>query len=125
MAGLGFLNKDPEKSHHEHLDVSILGDDLEAVEVCPHLRDVVDDRGNAEDSRVTAIVLEMPEEEGEDQADAHPHDPGSESEGEQSEVGQRLHHSSELRHGPQLTGEHLHPLRLLLQSLFLVLLGLE
>ena len=60
--------------------MTVLRDDLEAVEVCPHLRDVVDDRGNAEDSRVTAIVLEMPEEEGEDEADPDTHDPGHDHE---------------------------------------------
>ena len=49
-----------------------------------------DDRGNAEDSRVTAIVLEMPEEEGEDEADPDTHDPGHDHERQQTEVGERL-----------------------------------
>ena len=41
------------------LDVSVLGDDLEAVEVGPHLAHVVDHGGDAEDGGVTTIVLQI------------------------------------------------------------------
>ena len=88
----------PQQPHHQNLHVPVLGDDLEAVEVGAHLRDVVDDGGNTKDGRVTAVVLEMPEEEGEDQADADAHHPGGQGEGEQSQVGQRLHDGTKLRH---------------------------
>ena len=87
----------------------------------------------------------MPEEEGEDEADPDAHDPGSQHKHQQPEVGEGLHsahqhsdhwtlvlepeldinyhldHGAELRHGPELAGEHLHPLGLLLQTLALVL----
>ena len=48
----------PEQPHHQHLDVAVLGDDLEAVEVGAHLRDVIDHRGDAEYGRVASVVLE-------------------------------------------------------------------
>ena len=47
-----------EQPHHQHLDVAVLGDDLEAVEVSAHLRDVVNHRGDAEYGRVASVVLE-------------------------------------------------------------------
>ena len=70
--------------------MTILGDDLEAVEVRPHLWYVVDDGGDAEERGVAAIVLEMPEEEGEDEADPDPHDPGHQHEHQQPDVGEGL-----------------------------------
>ena len=80
----------PQQSDHQNLHVPVLGDDLEAVEVGAHLRDVVDDGGNAKDGRVAAVVLEMPEEEGEDEPDADPHDPRHNHERQQTEVGKGL-----------------------------------
>ena len=38
--------------------MAVLGDDLEAVEVGAHLRDVVNHRGDAEYGRVASVVLE-------------------------------------------------------------------
>ena len=38
--------------------MAVLGDDLEAVEVSAHLRDVVNHRGDAEYGRVASVVLE-------------------------------------------------------------------
>ena len=46
-----------EESHHQDLYVAILGDDLKAVEVGSHLRNVVDDGCNAKYCWMTAIVL--------------------------------------------------------------------
>ena len=37
--------------------MAVLGDELEAVEVGTHLRHVVDHGGDAEDGRMTTIVL--------------------------------------------------------------------
>jgi hypothetical protein len=37
--------------------MTVLGDDLEAVEVGAHLAHVVDNRGNPKDGGMTAIVL--------------------------------------------------------------------
>ena len=61
----------------------------------------------------------MPEEKREDESNTNPHDPSCQGEHEEPDVGQSLDYSSKLRHGPQLTGEHLHPLGLLLQPLVL------
>ena len=47
----------PQQSHHQNLHVPVLGDDLEAVEVGPHLGNVVDDGSYAKYGRVSAIVL--------------------------------------------------------------------
>ena len=46
-----------EESHHQDLHVAILGDNLEAVEVGSHLRNVVDDRCDAKNCWMTTIVL--------------------------------------------------------------------
>jgi hypothetical protein len=46
-----------EKNWLSDLDMSVLGDDLEAVEVGAHLAHVVDHRGNPEDGGMTPIVL--------------------------------------------------------------------
>ena len=86
---------------------------------------MVDDGGDAKDGRVAAVVLEMSEEEGEDEPHADPHHPGGEGESQEPQVGEGLHHGSKLRHRPQLAGEHFHSLRLLFQSLLLVLLRLR
>ena len=39
--------------------MAVLGDDLEAVEVCSHLTNVVDHAGNTEQGRVPAVVLDQ------------------------------------------------------------------
>ena len=46
-----------EEPNHQDLHVAVLGDDLEAVEVGPHLGNVVDDGSYAKYGRVSAIVL--------------------------------------------------------------------
>ena len=63
----------------------------------------------------------MPEEKGEYEANSNAHDPGSQGEHQESDVGEGLHHGPKLWHRPELAGEHLHPLRLLLQPLVLSL----
>ena len=39
--------------------MAVFGDELEAVEVGAHLRDVVDHRGDAKDGGVAAVVLTL------------------------------------------------------------------
>ena len=48
-----------EESHHQDLHVAILGDNLEAVEVGSHLRNVVDDGCDAKNCWMTTIVLRV------------------------------------------------------------------
>ena len=68
---------------------------------------------------IQGFYLKMPEEKREDESNTNPHDPSCQGEHEEPDVGQSLDYSSKLRHGPQLAGEHLHPLGLLLQPLVL------
>ena len=59
---------------------------------------MIDDRGDAKDGWVAAVVLEMPEEEGEDEPDADPHDPRHNHERQQTEVGKGLREKNSLEY---------------------------
>ncbi|GBM97882.1 hypothetical protein AVEN_205307-1 [Araneus ventricosus] len=76
--------------------VSYLPDELEAEEVGEDLRDVVDDGGDAEECGGAPQVLQVPEEEGEDEADAEAHEPGDVEEGSVAQVGEGTHHGEPL-----------------------------
>ena len=121
-------------------------DDLKAVKVGSHLREVINDRGNAEESRTATEVLlnksrfllqnnaigvsslrslsaqtdlQMPEEECEDESHPDAHDPGDAVEDQHAQVGHGLEDGHELGHRPQLLREHLGLLAHLLQLLAL------
>ena len=119
--------------------MSILRNNLEAVEVCTHFRNMVDHRCNTKQCRVATIVLEMPEEEGEDETNTDTHDPGDQHEHQQADVGEGLEINytdndqtklgyylkdcGKLRHSSQLAGEHLHALGLFFQFLLFSFIG--
>lgn len=65
-----------------------LSDELETEEVGEDLWDVVDDRGDAEECWRASQVLQVPEEESEDQANAESHKPGHVEEGAISKIGE-------------------------------------
>lgn len=57
-----------------------LTDQLKTEKVGKYLWYVIDDGGNAEEGRCATVILKMPEEESEDQADAEAHKPSYEEE---------------------------------------------
>lgn len=65
-----------DQAQAEHLDVPNLGDQAKAEEVGKDLGHVIDDGGDAEKRGRAAIVLQMPEQKSEDQANAEAHKPG-------------------------------------------------
>lgn len=65
-----------------------LSDELETEEVGKDLWDVVDDRGDAEESWRAPQILQVPEEESEDQAYAESHKPGYVEEGAVPKIGE-------------------------------------
>ena len=64
---------------------------------------MVDDGGNAEECGRAAEVLEVPEEEGEDEADGEPHEPRDKDDGAVRHGGKYLQHVHPLRNRPLLS----------------------
>lgn len=67
---------------------------------------MVDDRGDAEQSRCPAVILKVPEEEGEDQSDTEAHEPGDEQEGSAFQILELLQHGHPFRDLSHRLSEH-------------------
>lgn len=83
-----------------------LTDQFETEEVGEYLGNMVDDGGDAEESRCSAVILKVPEEEGEDQADTEAHEPGDEQKGSAFEILELLQHGHPFRDLSHRLGEH-------------------
>ena len=64
-----------QETQGQDFDVADLVDDLEAVKVGGHFRDVIENGGDAKESGGATIILQMPEEEGKDKPNADAHYP--------------------------------------------------
>lgn len=84
-----------------------LGNQTEAKEVGENLGNMIDDRGHTEQGGSATIVLQMPEQKGEDQANAEAHEPGHEKEGCGFQIFKVGQHSHPLWQLLGRLGEHL------------------
>jgi len=86
--------------------VSYLPDKLETEKVRKDLGYVIDDGCYAEQGRRTAVILKVPEEEGEDQPDAESHEPRDEEKRGALEVFELLQHRYPFRYFFHRLGKH-------------------
>lgn len=89
-----------------YLHVTDLTDQFEAEEVGEYLRDMVDHRSNAEQGGCAAVILQVPEQEGEDQADTETHEPGDEEERGALQIFELLQHGHPFWDLPHRLSEH-------------------
>lgn len=67
---------------------------------------MIDDGGNAEEGRCATVILKMPEEESEDQADAEAHKPSYEEERSTLQVLELFQHGHPFWDLPHRLGKH-------------------
>lgn len=80
-----------------YLHVTDLTDQFKAEEVSEYLGNVVDHRGDTEQSRRATVILKVPKKEGENQPDTETHEPRDEEEWRAFEILELLQHGHPFR----------------------------